>query len=315
MSPAIVREYTRYLRDVAKIGAPPYLDALLHSLLRKEGTELVQPSNRENLHPFLIPLAKDTETNVLTGLLRWPTPPDNMEIPVVQTQQNDLSLTLLSPSSKAHLTRAIASADFAADKDTAAELRAASSLALAYQDGDADASGLGLERFLLIKVGPFPDLYEGLAQYHRAKGDDQSALISCERAAQMHPGWGRAHAFHAGVLKDMGRENESRDAARFCLQMPLWTIGHRDDVAKMGSFSGYKDDTSLGKIYRRLYEDKREGEIVEGKAPQQVALDRAAYLLDVCVAEGWDNWETAKDPLAGLYDEAGLHDVATFIRY
>ena len=303
------------MRDVAKIDAPPYLDGLLHSLSRKPEAELVMPSTRQQLHPFLIPLSRDNNTGVLTGLLRWPTPPEGMELPVVQTLPDDLGLVLLSPSAKSHLTRAVATADFGGDMETVTELRASSALALAYQNGDCDESKLGLERFLIIKVGAFPDLYEGLAEFHEAKKDTQSALITCERAAQVHPGWGRAHAFHARYLKSLGRENEARDAARFCLQMPLWTIGRRSDVQDMGKLSGYQDQDSLGKIYRRLYEDRREKEIQEGKAPEQVALDRAAYLLDVCVAEGWESWEAAKYPLGELYDEAGLHDIATFIRY
>ena len=278
-------------------------------------TELVPPSNRENLHPFLVPLTQNTETGVITGLLRWPTPPDDMDVPVVHTIPNDLSLTLLSPSPKAHITRAVANADFSGRSEVCKEIRKASSLALSYQDGDVDASGLGLERFLILKVAPFPDIYEGLAEFHKAKGDTQSALVTCERAAQAHPGWGRAHAFHARVLKEFDREMESRDAARFCLQMPLWTIGNRESLREMGRFAGYVDDTSLGKIYRRLYEDKRVEDIQGGKPPEQVALDRAAYLLDVCVAEGWESWENAKDGMAALYEEAGLSDFATFVKY
>lgn len=166
-----------------------------------------------------------------------------------------------------------------------------------------------------MRAGPFPDIYEDLVRFHRAKGDEQSALITCERAATTFPGWGRAHAFHAGVLKEMNREMEARDAARFSLQMPLWTLGGRDVVEDMRKLAGYVEEDSLPKIFKRLYEDKREQEIADGKQPQQVALDRAAYLLDLCVAERREDWEAAKMGLTELYEEANMDDFATFVRY
>lgn len=315
ITPTILRQYEVYLQDVAKMHPPSYLDGLLFVLNQNSNTTLIPPSKRTNLHPFLIPLCYNSESQTTTGLLRWPTPPDGMEAPVVQSRTGDLSVTMLSPSVKQHVTRTLATADFSGNSSLCAAIRKGSSLALAYQNGDTDKSGLGLERFLVLQVGTFPDLYEGLATFHRAKGDLKSALVTCERAATVHPGWARAHVFHTRMLADLGRESEARDAARFCLQMPLWTIGSAADVKEMARMAGYVEADSLGRIYRRLFEDKREKEIEEGKAPQQVALDRAAYLLDLCVAEEWNDWEKSKEELATLYDEAGLEEMATFIRY
>ncbi|PXF46020.1 hypothetical protein BWQ96_04195 [Gracilariopsis chorda] len=308
-----LREYERYLTQVAKTSPPPYLDGLLHAL-SASSTRFTPPSIRTDLHPFLIPLVYDIESEVTTGLLRWPTPPDEMDLPIVQSSPRDPSLKLIAPSAKSYVTRQLASADFAGNYEVRNSLRSACSLALAYQNGDVDQSGVGLERFLILKVGPFPDIYEGLVEFHKAKGDTQSALITCERSANAHPGWGRAHAFHANFLRELGREMEARDAARFCLQMPLWTIGSVETLLDMASLAGYEDSTSLCKIYKRLYEDDRKQEIADGKAPQQVALDRAAYLLDVCFTDG-SGWESIKEDLAALYDEADMPDFATFVRY
>lgn len=96
--------------------------------------------------------------------------------------------------------------------------------------------------------------------------------------------------------------------------MPLWTAGE-GGVKELAKIAGYVEEDSLGKIYRRLYEDTRENEIAEGKAPEQVALDRAAYLLDVVVAEGGSSWtEDVCEGIAELYGDAGLSDVASFVR-
>lgn len=313
-----VKEVERYLSQIAKADRPPYLDALVHVLLSARDTETAAPSARQNMHPFFIPIVRNTATNRTTGLLRWPTPPEEFPIPVVSCGRDDPCLTLLSGSAKSHVTRALASADFSGKEERRDDIRASSSLALAYQNGDTEKSGLGLERFLTVSAGGFPDVYEGLVRFHLAKGDEASALITCERAACAHPGWGRAHAFHAKILQELGREMESRDAARFCLQMPLWTIGNADTVRDMGTMAGYQDAESLGKIYRQLFEDERQNEVAEGKPAEQVALDRAAWLLDVYVADKQavgQGWEEVREKLAELYEKAGLEDVATFVRY
>lgn len=314
-----VKEVERYLSMIAKTERPPYLDALIHVLSSAPGAQATAPSARHNLHPFFIPLTYNTDEKRTTGLLRWPTPPEDLPMPVVSCCADDPCLILLSSSARAHVTRALVEADTTGNDDRRDEIRSSSSLALAYQNGDANKSGLGVEQFLTMLTGGFPDVYEGLVRFHLAKGDESAALVTCERASRGQIGWGRSNAFHAEILQELGRESEASDAARFCLQMPLWTIGSVQKVRDMGKLAGYQDAESLGKIYRRLFEDGRAEEIAEGKAPQQVALDRAAWLLDLCVAERSgglsEGWEEVRERLAELYDEAGLNDVATFVRY
>lgn len=235
-----------------------------------------------------------------------------MPLPVVQFNSHTPYLTLLATSVKSYVTRTVASADFSGKSEEVCGIRESGGEGLPYRNGEVDESGMGLERYLLMKTGPFPDIYEGLARFHLAKGDVQSALVTCELAAGVFPGWGRAHVFHAHVLQEVGREKESQDAARFALQMPLWTLG--GEVGEVGRMAGYKEEKSLGKIYRRLYEDERKEDVKGGKAPEQVALDRAAFLLDLCVVEGGE-WEGARERLAELYQEGGMEEFATFVRY
>lgn len=45
----------------------------------------------------------------------------------------------------------------------------------------------------------------------------------------------------------------------------------------------------------------------------QVALDEAAFLLDLASVEG--TWDECVERIAGCYKEAGLHDVARFVLY
>ena len=309
-----VKEYERYLKNVARVKTPMCLQALLHILVTS-GERSVSPNARSNLHPFLIPLSKNDSTGVITGLVRWPTAPDTMELPVARTVPDSLSLSLVAPSAISHVSRVHATVDYGGNKTYAAKLR---SLAPAAElvEGVAERSGMPLERYLVLHVGYFPDVYRDLAEFHLAKNDVASALVTCERANTLFSGWASPHVYHARVLKKLGRETEARDAARFALQMPLWTMGGGDTVSQMGRLAGYQDEASLRKIYQRLYEDKREKDIGEGKAPEQVALDRAAYYLDWVTARGETKWNDVDlEVLAELYDEAKLSDIATFVRY
>lgn len=306
-------EHARYLRDVANAKQPACLKGALH-VLKKKGENVVAPRQRAGLHPFLIPLTR-TSSGTTTGLLRWPTAPDTMEMPIARTVPNSLALHLVAPSASAFVARAHASADYAGNVEEAQAIRTISPEA-ELVSGEVTRSGMALERFLVLKVDKFPDVFEGLAEFHLAKGDEASALVTCERANTLFPGWASPHVFYAKILKRLGRDCEMRDAARFALQMPLWTMGGTGQVQEMGRLAGYEDDSSLGKIYQRLFEDRREKEIEEGKAPQQVALDRAAYFLDWMVARGESSWESVDlEQLAELYDEAKLSHIATFVRY
>lgn len=315
VSKAQVHEYKRYLTDFAKTRVPKFLDGLLHILNSADDERLVQPSDRGGVHPFLVPLTRNDNTGRVTGLLRWPTAPADMEMPVVRSITNELAVELLSPSARSHVHRAVASADCGGRTEAAQVIIGCTEDNVNYTQGDVEKSGLGFERYTTMHIGAFPDIYQGLANFHAAKQDISSALITCERANTLFPGWGSPHVFHANKLKEFGRDKEARDAARFALQLPLWTLGGRGRLLRTAKLAGYQDEDSLKRIYERLYEDKREKEIADGKQPEQVALDRAAYLLDYTVASGQEDWGNVTEPLAALYEEASMGDIATFVKY
>lgn len=309
----MLREYTRYLRDVSRSDTPSELSSLLQVLTQVHCHTPHPPTARAHLHPLLIPLTTHTENDVVfhTGFLRWPTAPKSMQLPLVQMRSDDSSLSLLAKSAGMYVKRELAEMDFAGRAD---EIKMLGDVVNGmYEIGDADRSGLGIERYILVKIGGFMDLYEGLARGHLAKGDVQSALVTCEMLAGRFVGWGKGHVFHAGMLKEIGRDLEARDAARCALMMPMWTLG-MGGMERMRVLAGYQEKESLTKIYQGLASDKREKEVQEGKKKEQVALDRAAFLMDLCAVQGGE-WETVRMELADLYEEGGMHDFATFVRY
>ncbi|CAI5472362.1 unnamed protein product [Closterium sp. Yama58-4] len=106
----------------------------------------------------------------------------------------------------------------------------------------------------------------------------------------------------------VGRPTEARDAARIALKSPWWTLGASyQEVAELAGYG----DSQLEYALERLTEEGRKEDVNKGKAEAQVALDHAAFLLDVAAAEG--TWDETREQLAGLYREAGLEEMASFV--
>lgn len=243
--PGLAAALAAHITDTAGVPtAAPALSPLLHALYLRQGYAPVPPdaARAYNIHPLVIPLGVRAAGGPggggeVVGLLRWPTPTPGVPLPVVTTGSAGgaaaAQLVHVATSAAQYVHRAAAVADDAGDVRAATALIAATSDSAAhgfppeavYTLGAVAALGMGIERYCLLKVGPFMDLYRGLAAFHAAKADDSSALVTCERAAGAFVGWGAMHVYHSGVLTGMGRALEARDAARAALQLPLWTLG------------------------------------------------------------------------------------------
>ena len=62
---------------------------------------------------------------------------------------------------------------------------------------------LVLDRYLLTKVGSFPDCYERLATNFFNTKNEISALVTCERAVSIFYGWGHPVNFHAKLMSKL----------------------------------------------------------------------------------------------------------------
>lgn len=181
-----------------------------------------------------------------------------------------------------------------------------------YEKGDFMNSGIpDFDTYLLKKVGLFPDVIERKVARHLEKGDHVSALVTGEFYTRNHfPGFGRPFVFNAEVLLKVGRNPEAKDAARGALKSPWWTLGCRyQEVAEIAQW----DDEQIEYIKEKVTEEGKLEDLKKGKAPEQVALDEAAFLLDLASVEG--NWDDVVDRVAACYVEAGLHEVAKFVLY
>lgn len=173
-------------------------------------------------------------------------------------------------------------------------------------------------------MGAFADIYESLALGHAEKGDESSALISAEAANNKISGFASTFLFYAKLLSSFpNRSEESRDAARMCLRIPLPSIGLSEDdfrsVALLGQLAEESDsmEEAMAKL-QIMYEKIRDHEQDEdprsaaNKTPEQAALDEANYLLDRAALTG-GKWSEIRPELAKIYKSVGRNDMANFV--
>ncbi|XP_058080514.1 protein IN CHLOROPLAST ATPASE BIOGENESIS, chloroplastic-like isoform X1 [Magnolia sinica] len=303
-------DHVSFIKDVAATRPPEHLHYLLN-VLRARGETIVSPGARKGLMPLTIPLS-ESQSGSMTALLRWPTSPPKMEMPVVEVRK--YGVWLLAKSVDQYIHRVLVEEDANNSQESNDKLFDASSIAgeKLYRRGDyAESKIANLDVYLSKKVGFFPDVLERKVVEHLEKGDHVSALVTGEFYAKGHfPGFGRPFVFNAEVLLKVGRKLESKDAARAALKSPWWTLGCRyQEAAEIAEW----EDEQIEYIKEKVSEEGRREDLKKGKEPGQVALDQAAFLLDLASVEG--TWDEIVEQIAECYKEAGLEDIARFVLY
>jgi hypothetical protein len=326
--------HREFLETVAKADViPKRLDALLKILaMDHEDDVIVSPTDRQGLNPFLVPIARSKKsTDPAHGVLcyiRWPTQKEGMELQLVRTTEAGITLEALSTSE--YILRKAVELDFAANPAAQSVLDVVNEgerIPL-YTIGDYLAflkSGkfptltehdrrIVLDKFLLTKVGQFPDSYERIANNFMDSKNEVSALVTCERALMIFYGWGSPCAFHSSMLlRCEGRDKEAKDSAKAAMGMPAWTIASNfKDLERCIITAGFSGLGILGEMHQFRSTDERKDEIGEGLSPIQVTLDQAAHLMDA-VGFGKGDWETTRPLLAQKYRDGGYPDMAAFI--
>ncbi|CAL4920342.1 unnamed protein product [Urochloa decumbens] len=301
-------DHASFVKEIAATDPPEHLNSLLN-VLQARGEKIVSPGAKRGLIPVVVPLSESPAGN-LTSLLRWPTAPTGMEMPVVEVRKH--GLWLMAKNVKQYIHRILVEADIYAD--TGADVWAAVDEAREnlYTKGDFKESQLAdLDAYLLKKVGLFPDVIERKTLRHLEKGDNVSALITGEfYTRDQFPGFGRPFVFNAEILKRVGRTSEAKDSARVALKSPWWTLGCSYEEA--AELAGWEDE-QIEFIREKVTEEGKREDLKKGKAPEQVVLDEAAFLMDLACVDG--NWDDVVDRIAECYREAGLDDIAKFIAY
>nr|GME09783.1 protein IN CHLOROPLAST ATPASE BIOGENESIS, chloroplastic-like [Ipomoea batatas] len=302
--------HVSFIKDVAATQPPEHLNGLLN-MLQMKGEQIISPGTKQGLIPLAIPLSKKSSGTV-TALLRWPTAPPGMEMPVVEVRK--YGVWLLAKNVDQHIHRILVEEDASSPEKSDALFHASAGAGeKLYKMGDFAASQVSsLDIYLLKKVGLFPDVIERKIKQHFDKGDDISALVTGEfyTRKEHFPGFGRPFVFNAEVLLRVGRNVEAKDAARGALKSPWWTLGcEYQKVANMASW----EDEQIEFVKEKVTQEGRQEDLKKGKDPAQIALDEAAFLLDLASIDG--KWDDYLERIAECYKEAGLHDIASFVVY
>ncbi|CAI9777450.1 unnamed protein product [Fraxinus pennsylvanica] len=304
-------DHVSFIKDVAVTQPPEHLNHLL-KMLPVRGEQIISPGAKQGLLPLAIPLSKNNSGSV-TALLRWPTAPAGMEMPVVEVRK--YGVWLLAKNVDQYIHRILVEEDIKSSQEKNDELFFASADAgeKLYKKGDFAASQISsIDIYLLKKVGLFPDILERKVEQHFDRGDQVSALVTGEfyTKKEHFPGFGRPFVFNAEVLLKVGRNAEAKDSARVALKSPWWTLGcEYQEAANLAQW----EDEQIEYIKEKVTEEGRREDLKKGKEPAQVALDEAAFLLDLASVEG--TWDDSLVRIAECYKEAGLDDIAKFLVY
>lgn len=296
-----------------------------------------------NLHPYLFPISQSTATGNVICAYRDPrherdeassssSSSSPKPWPIVEAKVGGPGMQILALNSEHLLRRIVCELDFAGtDPDMIALYNEGlgqgrlkeSALDTTYIPGSVAKLGYGVDKYVLLKVGPFADLYAQMARQHYSRGDESSALIAAETANGKLSGFASTFRFYARLLSSFPhRAEEVRDAARMCLRMSLPTIGMNiadfEEVAMLGNMSNEFDTPEtamqkLGDMYRLIQSvEKDDDKIV--KNPVELALDEASALINDTVLEGKD-WSSIRPQLAQIFRTIGRENMAAFVDF
>lgn len=260
--------------------------------------------SRRGLHPLVTPLA-ESDCGSVIGSLIWPI--DGQPAALVETRRG--GHTVVPLGTPAHFARRSAvEADIAGGKH-ADELVSFFSAAaveaggLPYQRGSFASGKLTLDQFLLLRVGPFADVWERLAANRIERGETTAGLIAAERGAAHNPGWGCCLWAQGRLLRDLGRLEEARDVSVAALETPFWSLGAPVSEVQAAAQLGHVPDVRalMREVEVRGHEGRGFPPLSEAERARTAALDR----MDAVVAAGGD-WDAIRPALSSDLRSAGL---------
>jgi hypothetical protein len=126
-----------------------------------------------------------------------------------------------------------------------------------------------------------------------------------------------ASSAHARTDHECTRCAVSRQA-RSALELPLWTLN--DDLDEILSLAQKEREALVEKLRLKAdgkltLEQLKANNGMEKRTPQQIAKDRATWLLDLVVAAPDEySWQSTRAELAELYTQADMASIGAFVR-
>jgi hypothetical protein len=307
----------------------------------------------DGLHPYLYPISKSFRSGNLICAYNNPSLDAATPWPIVEAAASAPGMRLLALNSEHLMRRIVATVDSSSaheqssstgtgndkeqqmevlrlyNRDLGKGLLKDARLDAPFVPGSVDKLGYGLEKYALLRIGPFLDLYQSLSAQHLVKGDVQAALIAAEACSAKLPGFASTFLSYARILQSLpNRHEEARDAARNCLRMPLWTIGLSSEeireVAVLGQLSNEHESIEsalhkLADMYDKIQLAETEsgnsgvvGDAGTPSSPEQVAVDECQDLLNRAILQQ-QLWNHVRSQLIDTFRAAGAVDMADFL--
>jgi len=325
-------DYVRRLfKDIIGIPEPPNLDVFL-AVLQGLGADVLDEDGWRkiggDLHPFLLPLAAfgtlDDDVEVIGLLFRQPNGaplPANLYQVITQKPRKSLRLDLKAVDIPKYIARAAEEANFRKDKQDMPIIEATRD---AYDIKFKGNDRFALDKWLLLEVGAFPEIYKNLCGEHVSRGDVKTGLVIADTMRDTFgAAWGFPHAFVCRVMKDnedslsfknadgqtVKREQEAEHSAQRCFTAgyPLWSLEDEGDsiedlllkaqMPRLGSLD------MLRVFYLKRASDEQRAAVRTGSISNGcAALAKAQALMDA-VCCGHKSFNGIRLELINLYEE------------
>jgi hypothetical protein len=103
-------EHFNFIKDIARADPPRKLDLLLKLIELTGDEEVVSPSTRQGLNPFLIPISRRVKDGSYLCYIRWPTQKESMDLQLVRT--TDVGVYLVAMGTDQYCHRLAVEQDF-----------------------------------------------------------------------------------------------------------------------------------------------------------------------------------------------------------
>jgi len=286
-----------------------------------------------DLHPFILPLAvkgEGTELEVMGLLVRAPNgaklQPDTYQV-VLQHPVVSMYVVHVAKNIEKYIIKRAEEATFRKEKQDVPLIEATRDV---YDVRFSGSDQTALDKWLLLEVGAFPDVYKNLAMEHIKSGDFRSGLVVADTMRDAFGyEWGFPHAFCCKVLRDHfngkgsfeKRDLEADHCAERCFKTgyPLWTLDEGTSLEELlceAKMHRIGDVDSLRVFYiERSTNDQRAAVRTGSMSLGCATLAKAQALMDAVVC-GYKSYKTIRKELRDLYEEVpGCEDIQEMIDY
>lgn len=268
------------------------IDTLRGVLAAREQGVSMSCTERSGLHPLVVPIFKSVEGSV-TGVIPRKGPRGQPWTVVRTIPAKHASPSALVPlGSVRGLIHRYAAEAHAEGDDLQAALGPGVADAAQFDARDPILKRHGLDAYLVLRAGPFLDVWSRIIDKHVQKGDFTAAEVAAETCAEANAEWGCAMWLQSSLAVRLGHDDLARDLALAALLKPLDALC--GDLGYARRLAMVPDGVAVTDFRRAV--GSRSPEAKEEGSPRDEAGRQAADMLDDAVDQGlaWEEIDRAR---------------------